>query len=87
MTRRCPCGNSVSTRHSICLECAQVYGSTPASWPEWLKWAVNDINRAEISERRHDHLFLDEIEPNGRGGYRAKPVFTLRGCRELSHVR
>lgn len=86
MARKCPCGNSVSTKHSICLECAEIYGSTPEYWPEWLKWAVNDINRAEISDRRHDHVTLDEIEPNGRGGYRAKREFALRGCRNETHL-
>ena len=87
MARRCPCGNPVSTKHSICLECARVYGPTPATWPEWLKWDVNDINRAEIDDRRHEELSIErDIEPNGNGGYRAKRELSLRGCRIETHL-
>ena len=86
MTRHCPCGNCVSTKHSICLECARIYGSTPDTWPEWLKWAVNDINRTEINDRRHESISLDDIEPNSCGSYQAEPNFVLRGCRTETHL-
>jgi hypothetical protein len=87
MTRRCPCGKAILPNRRICKECGEIYGFISAEWPEWLRLIVNDITREEMECRRHEHLQLTEIEPNGRGGYRAKPVFTLRGCRELSHVR
>ena len=47
---------------------------------------VNDITREEMDFQRHDNLRLDEIEPNGRGGYRAKREFALRGCRTETHL-
>jgi len=87
MTRYCPCGNPVGTRYSLCRECANIYGYVPAAWPEWLRWMVNDINRVSIQERRHVHLSIDdEIEPNGRAGYRPKSEFVLRGCRTETHL-
>jgi len=47
---------------------------------------VNDITREEMDNSRHNHLRIDEIELNGHGGYRAKPVFALRGCRTETHL-
>ena len=87
MARYCPCGNPVGTRYSLCKECASIYGYVPDAWPEWLRWLVSDINRVSIQERRHIHLSLDdEIESNGRAGYRSKSEFALRGCRTETHL-
>jgi len=48
---------------------------------------VNDITREELNNIRHDEVsYNDGIEPNGRGGYRAKREFALRGCREETHL-
>lgn len=86
MSRFCQCGKGITNRRWICSECGSIYGYVASEWPEWLRLIVNDNNRVELSDKRHEHLSLDEIEPNGRGGYRAKPTFALRGCREISHV-
>jgi hypothetical protein len=87
MERYCPCGKQIRVDRRLCKECADIYGIDKQEWPEWLSWMVSDIQRELDFDRNHEYSNLDEIEPNGRGGYRAKPVFTLRGCRELSHVR
>ncbi len=47
---------------------------------------VNDITREEMDESRHYHFRMDEIEPNGNGGYRPKREFALRGCRTETHL-
>jgi hypothetical protein len=47
---------------------------------------VNDITREEMDNSRHNHLRIDEIELNGRGGYREKREFALRGCRTETHL-
>ena len=86
MARFCPCGKAVSTKRRICAECGEVYGYIPSEWPEWFRLIVNDYNREEMDFRRHDNLRLDEIEPNGRGGFRAKREFALRGCRNETHL-
>jgi hypothetical protein len=87
MARFCPCGKGITNKRWICAECGSIYGYVASEWPEWLRLIVNDNNRVELSDRRHEHLnYETEIEPNGRGGYRAKPVFALRGCRETTHV-
>ena len=87
MARYCPCGNQVLPNRGICQECGEVYGYNRKEWPTWLLFAVNDITREELEYHRHDHLNFDtDIEPNGRGGYRAKRDFALRGCREETHL-
>jgi len=47
---------------------------------------VSDIQRELDFDMKHNHLQLDEIESNGRGGYRAKPIFALRGCGNETHL-
>ena len=86
MVRRCVCGKPILPNRRICRECGEIYGFSSSEWPEWLRLTVNDITREEMEYRRHDHLQLDEIEPNGRGGYRAKREATLRGCRTETHL-
>ena len=86
MARKCPCGKPILPNRRICKECGDIYGFDSSEWPEWLRWQVNDITREEMDFQRHNHLQLDEIEPNGRGGYRAKWDFTLRGCRTETHL-
>jgi hypothetical protein len=86
MARFCPCGKAINNRRRICAECGEIYGYVASEWPEWFRLIVNDYNREELEYKRHDHLQLDEIESNGRGGYRAKREFALRGCRTETHL-
>ena len=86
MSRKCPCGKPILPNRRICKECGDIYGFDSSEWPEWLRMLVNDITREEMDFQRHDHLQLDEIESNGRGGYRAKREFALRGCRTETHL-
>lgn len=86
MERLCPCGKAILPNRRICKECGDIYGFDSSEWPEWLRWQVSDIQRELDFELKHNHQRIDEIEPNGRGGYRAKPVFALRGCRTETHV-
>jgi hypothetical protein len=44
------------------------------------------MQRSIDQERNHVEVPLDDIEPNGYGGYRAKRVFALRGCRTETHL-
>ena len=86
MERLCPCGKHVLPNRRLCKECAEIYGCDSTEWPEWLRWQVSDIQRELDFDMKHNHLQLDEIESNGRGGYRAKREFALRGCRTETHV-
>lgn len=87
MERYCPCGKQVRIDRRLCWECADIYGTDPSEWPEWLRWQVSDIQREIDYERNNNEsLCIDDIEPNGRGGYRAKPVFALKGCRAETHL-
>lgn len=88
MARHCVCGKPVWHRYSLCRECGKIYGFDVQEWPEWLRGYVNDVNREELEYRRHetDYLRMDEIVPNGRGGYRPKREFALRGCRTETHL-
>ena len=86
MERLCPCGKAVLPNRRICKECGSIYGFDSSEWPEWLRWQVNDIQRELDCERNNEQLSLESIEPNGRGGYRAKREFALRGCRTETHL-
>ena len=86
MERLCPCGKRILSNRRLCQECGDIYGFDSSEWPEWLRMLVNDITREEMDFQRHDNLRLDEIEPNGQGGYRAKREFALRGCRTETHL-
>jgi hypothetical protein len=87
MARFCPCGKAISNKRWLCAGCGSIYGYTAADWPDWLRLIVNDNNREELAFKRHETLdYETDIEPNGRGGYRAKPVFALRGCRTETHL-
>lgn len=86
MAKECVCGSYISNNRTLCRECAEVYGINPGEWPEWFRWKFNDLRREHVDSLTHNHLKYDDIEPNGRGGYRAKPDFTLRGCRETTHL-
>lgn len=86
MARFCPCGKAISNKRWICVECGEIYGYDRSEWPEWLRFVVNDNNREELNCNRHIEIPLSELEPNGRGGYRAKSDFTLRGCRTETHL-
>ena len=86
MERFCPCGKQIRVDRRLCGECAEIYGTDPKEWPEWLRWQVNDIQRELDCERNNEQLSLESIEPNGRGGYRAKREFALRGCRNETHL-
>lgn len=86
MSRQCPCGNQVAPNRRICQECGEIYGYQMSEWPVWLRMMVNDITREEMDNSRHNHLRIDEIELNGRGGYREKREFALRGCRTETHL-
>ena len=86
MERLCPCGKHVLPNRRLCKECAEIYGCDSTEWPEWLRWQVSDIQRELDFDMKHSHLQIDEIESNGRGGYRAKREFALRGCRTETHL-
>ena len=86
MERLCPCGKAVLPNRRICKECGSIYGFDSSEWPEWLRWQVSDIQRELDFDSKHNYQGLDDIEPNGRGGYRAKRDFTLRGCRTETHL-
>ena len=86
MSKECVCGSSIANNRTLCKECAEIYGIDPDEWPEWLRWKFNDLRREHIADLTHNHMRLDEIESNGRGGYRAKRDFTLRGCRTETHL-
>ena len=86
MARKCPCGKSILPNRRICQECGEIYGYQMSEWPVWLRMMVNDITREEMDNSRHNHLRIDEIELNGRGGYREKREFALRGCRTETHL-
>jgi hypothetical protein len=86
MAKKCVCGTDIHNDRSLCRECGSVYGYNSSEWPEWLRWQVSDIQRENIDEFYHTHLGIDDIEPNGHGGYRAKREFALRGCRTETHL-
>ena len=86
MSKECVCGCLIANNRTLCRDCAEIYGINPAEWPEWLRWKFSDLRREHVYGMAHDHYGLDEIEPNGRGGYKAKPVFALRGCRSETHL-
>ena len=87
MERYCVCGKEIKPNRCLCKECGEIYGYVRSEWPEWLRWLVNDTQRSLDQERLHQELsFDDEIEPNGRGGYRAKRDFALRGCCTETHL-
>lgn len=86
MQRYCPCGKQISTNRRLCGDCINIYGTNPQEWPEWLHWMVSDIQRELDFERNRGYIGLDDIEPNGNGGYRAKRELTLRGCRPEMHL-
>ena len=86
MIKQCVCGAIIPNGRSLCRECAEIYGTNPGEWPEWLRWAVSDIQRVHIEDLKHAHLRLEDIEPDGSGGYRAKRDFALRGCRTETHL-
>lgn len=86
MARLCPCGKSVFLNRGICQECGEIYGYNRSDWPSWLRFLVNDITRDEMDYCRHEDVPISDIEPNGRGGYKAKADFTLRGCRTEMHL-
>lgn len=86
MERLCPCGKTILPNRRICKECGDIYGFDSSEWPEWLRWQVSDIQRELDFDSKHEHYRIDTIEPNGRGGYKAKPEFALRGCRTESHL-
>jgi len=84
--RYCICGKPIQNNRRLCKECGEIYGYNPNDWPEWLRWLVSDMQRSIDQERNHVEVPLDDIEPNGCGGYRAKRVFALRGCRTETHL-
>lgn len=86
MLRQCPCGNPITSNRRICQECGEIYGYQTSEWPVWLRMMVNDITREEMDNSRYFHLRIDEIEPNGCGGYRPKKEIALRGCRTETHL-
>ena len=86
MNKECVCGANIQFNRSLCHECAEIYGTDPDEWPKWLRWQVNDIQKEHDSYRLHSELYLNEIESNGMGGYRAKREFALRGCRTKTHL-
>ena len=86
MSKECVCGAEIRNNRSLCRECADIYGYDESEWPEWLRWKVSDIQREHDFYRLHNELRLESIEPNGRGGYRAKREFALRGCRTETHL-
>lgn len=86
MARLCYCGQPILPDRGICQECGEIYGYNRTEWPAWLRFWVNDNNREEMCCSRHEEVPLSEIEPNGRGGYRAKSDFNLRGCRTETHL-
>ena len=81
MERMCPCGKQVLPNRRLCQECGDIYGFNSAEWPEWLRFLVSDTQRQLDFDLKHNHLRLDDIEPNGSGGYRAKREFALRAER------
>ena len=87
MTKECVCGVQINNNRTLCRECASIYGVDASEWPEWFRWKFNDLRKEHVYDMTHNHLrFDDEIEPNGRGGYRAKREFALRGCRTETHL-
>ena len=86
MARHCPCGKEVFSNRGICKECGSIYGFTRSAWPEWLRTLVNDLGREDLEDLRHETLRLEDIEPNGNGGYRPKREVALRGCRTETHL-
>jgi len=86
MTKECVCGVEIADNRTLCKECAEVYGINPHEWPEWFRWKFNDLRREHVSNISHNHLRLDDIEPNGSGGYRPKREVALRGCRTETHL-
>lgn len=77
MERLCPCGKQIRANWRLCSECVEIYGIDSQEWPEWLRWMVSDIQREIDYERNRNYVGLEET---------LKPVFTLRGCRETTHL-
>lgn len=86
MERFCPCGKQIRIDRRLCGECADIYGLDPDEWPEWLRFLVSDTQRELDFDLKHAHLRLEDIEPNGSGGYRPKREVALRGCRTETHL-
>ena len=86
MERMCPCGKQVLPNRRLCQECGDIYGFNSAEWPEWLRFLVSDTQRQLDFDLKHNHLRLDDIEPNGSGGYRPKREVALHGCRTETHL-
>jgi len=51
MQRVCACGKLIAGKHYLCKECEDIYGTTRAEWPEWLRFQLNDMKREEMAER------------------------------------
>ncbi len=86
MGKICPCGKPTYGNYSLCKECFSIYGYNSKEWPEWLRWMVNDNQRIVDSATNHKAICIDQVEPNGYGGYKEKKEFTLRGCRTETHL-
>jgi len=45
------CHNYVTNRFALCRECEEIYGKSPRTWPEWLRFLWNDMQREQRRER------------------------------------
>lgn len=85
--RECICGNRVSINKRLCSECAEIYGTDPDYWPEWLRWSLSDISRSVKYEYNHQEASVDsDIYFDTYGKIKEKPKFYLRGCRTETHL-
>ena len=54
--RYCVCGQKIKDQHKLCTACENIYGKSRLSWPEWLRFMVNDMEREYRQEKRVDAI-------------------------------
>ena len=63
-SKKCPaCLEKKPKEWDLCKECLEIYGSTAADWPEWLRWNINDLRMSGYYDKQisnNETIFYDE---------------------------
>lgn len=46
------CGKPITWNFAICSDCEQKWGSSALTWPEWLRFSWNDLQRTRRREAK-----------------------------------
>jgi hypothetical protein len=60
MRKVCSCGRDIPFEWSLCSGCLEIYGAKRNEWPKWLLFHINDLNREEKSNSRHDDIAYND---------------------------